>query len=477
MKKFNMKVSVLTAAIFLTCCDLDVEDPSALSPENALNDLKGYTNLANSVHRRTAEFSYYGQQMMIAPEILADNVELIQNTGRYTLDYVNGVGTLVNVWSPAAGAQFNSLYVAINECNWIISTIDKNLPGETEANRGLIKGEAYFHRALRYFDLHRIYSYEPGKEVGGFNEGLILRTEPTESAGDADLKPRSTNVEGYELIESDLLNAINLLSPPASTTSYPYRANKQAAHALLAKVYLYWGKNAEAAQQADLALAYANGALTTAGTWVNSWAATPHPESFFEVELRTTDWNSVDGANNSLHSLTQNAISGAQYIVAASDELIAAHPAGDVRLGVYVRNAGTLNEYQCRKWRGEKGTFLENIPVIRRSDIILIGAEAKAKSGDATGALALLNLLRTNRGLTPVTLAGQALLDEIILQRRLELAFEGNRWFDLKRLGLNIPKPAVSGAATVPYTDFRILQQIPITEITLNPNLVQNPNY
>jgi hypothetical protein len=75
-----------------------------------------------------------------------------------------------------------------------------------------------------------------------------------------------------------------------------------------------------------------------------------------------------------------------------------------------------------------------------------------------------------------VSLTGAALINEIMLQRRLELAFEGHRFFDLKRLGLPIAKDPAQGSALA-ASDPRVLSFIPTTEITLNPKLVQNPGY
>lgn len=178
-----------------------------------------------------------------------------------------------------------------------------------------------------------------------------------------------------------------------------------------------------------------------------------------------------------MNSITTNMLSGSQYVVAASPELMAAFEAGDIRGTIYLNTAGTLNRPQCRKWPAEKGNFLENIPIIRRSDILLVAAEGKARSGNEPGALINLNTLRTNRGLAVSAAAGQALLDLILNERRVELAFEGHRWFDLKRLGLEITKPAIVGTPNVPYSDFRILQQIPQAEVLLNSNLQQNPGY
>jgi hypothetical protein len=62
-------------------------------------------------------------------------------------------------------------------------------------------------------------------------------------------------------------------------------------------------------------------------------------------------------------------------------------------------------------------------------------------------------------------------------ERRVEFALEGFRFYDFKRLGLDIPKPAASGVATLPYSDFRMLQQLPNDQVLLNPNMEQNPGY
>jgi hypothetical protein len=221
----------------------------------------------------------------------------------------------------------------------------------------------------------------------------------------------------------------------------------------------------------------ANPLPVAAASYVSSWSATTHPESIFEVEIRPTDWSGVDGPNNSLTSITTNLASGFQYCVAATPELIAAHEAGDVRVGVYVTSSSTLDKPQARKWPGEKGGGVENLPILRKAEMYLIQAEARARQNNDAGAQTAINILRTNRGLTETVLTGLGLIDLIMNERRVELAFEGHRWFDLKRNGMNITKSVTSGVSTLPYTDFRILQQIPNDQVLLNPNLVQNPGY
>ncbi len=482
----KIKITALLVLIVLVgACNLDTYNEATLTPGQSLADSLGFRSLVFSVYERTNDFVFYGQETMMHPEVMADNMILVSTT-RYAGQAANTVGSHMDRWGVDVGGTTlsNGRYVAINECNTVIAKIDA-MTTIPQSLRNRYKGEAYFLRALNYLELHRVYSYEPGKEVNGFNLGVVLRTEPVEKVSDADLKSRSTNVEGYALMEADLLQAVTLLPNPSSAaaTTSPYRASKQAARALLAKVYLYWGKYAEAAQQADLALAFSFAPLTTSANFVSSWTQSPHPESIFESPIVPSDWTSVDGPNYSLNSMTMNLISSAQYAVAASNELIAAHEAGDVRKNLYENVAGagpvgTLGKYRSRKWSGGNASnaFMENIPIIRRAEVMLISAEGKARSGDEAGALSILNTLRANRGLGAVTDTGSALIDRILNERRVELAFEGNRWFDLKRLGKDITKPAGT-TPTVPYSDFRILARIPVEQVAINPSIVQNPGY
>ena len=144
---------------------------------------------------------------------------------------------------------------------------------------------------------------------------------------------------------------------------------------------------------------------------------------------------------------------------------------------------------ECTKFLGKNGfPNLDNIPVIRVADLYLIRAEALSAAGstiqDLTAARADLVRIKQNRyanyattqqafdnGLTTQS----ALFEEIIRQRRIEFAFEGHRFFDLKRLGRDLVKAPHYN--TVVYTDFRILPGIPVRETDNNPNLVQNFGY
>ena len=135
---------------------------------------------------------------------------------------------------------------------------------------------------------------------------------------------------------------------------------------------------------------------------------------------------------------------------------------------------------ETTKYIGKNGFInLDNVPIVRIAEVYLNRAEALATPGSAVlneaAALADLNTILTARGLTAVALTGTALYEEILRQRRLELAFEGHRFWDLKRLGRDIVKAPHYN--TVTFTDARILAAIPQREVDGNPNLKQNFGY
>lgn len=477
MKSILLKSTAVLSLWTMSCTDLETNPRQSLTPEVALNSVEGYQAVANSMYRLANSFTYYGQQMMIAPEILADNLRLVANSGRYQGEEANGDRDHIGLWNGV-------IYGAINDANLILAGIDAEEVKGDQEDKDFIKGDAYFMRALFYFDLCRVYGYEPGKEVDGFNLGPILRLTPTLVASDADFRERATVLEVYQQIESDLQASLSLTSGVPVGSEGVYYANTGAALTLLARLYLYWGRMDDATAAATTAMNLlglrSNGdGLVEPGNYVQGFSRAPHPESLFELEIRLVDWSTVDGVNNSLNSLTSNTDPSAQFIIGASNELMETYESGDVRRNCWAETTREGIEgpvYASRKWTGYKGDFLENLPIIRASELYLIRAEARYQTNPG-GAREDINALRSKRGLGPVDnlLSGQALFNRIMLERRQEFVLEGHRFFDLKRNGMNITKHG--NFLEVPYTDYRILSNLPLEQIQLNENLVQNPGY
>jgi hypothetical protein len=274
------------------------------------------------------------------------------------------------------------------------------------------------------------------------------------------------------LIESDLQQAVTLL---AGNTNV-YFASPAAANGLLARVYLYWEKWADAEARATAAIGATSARLTTTATaYKAAWSTAPNPESVFELNVNATT-ESV-GVNESMASWVTSRQWGDFSL---NPELKALYPNGDHRLSILTPGSGNSPTIEyLDKWNAWKGNFAQNLPVMRVAELYLIRAEARAEQNKLTEGLADLNVLRAARGV-PAVAAGtkQQLIDAILLERRLELAYEGHRFYDQKRRGLAITRPSAVGAnATVPYTDFRILAPWPQSQVQLNPLLEQNPGY
>jgi hypothetical protein len=505
------KLIIFTLAITLlganwSCKDaLEIDPRQSIPSETALTSKDGISAALVSVYSRLKGVRVYGRDNIALPEALADNGFATNKSGR-----------LLNEYNNVPGAHFTAAfwqiaYAAINQTNLILEAIPAATdPTISQADRTSWEAQLYFLRALYHFDLVKAYAYMPGAEVAANNRGGIpILLKGTNTSDDALLlKPsRAPIADVYAQIVSDL-EAAN--SRFAGTTGLPNLANKPATQALLSRVHLYSKNYAQSKRWADSAIATVGSRLTTSATYVANWRAATHNETLFQVFFATNAEN--NGVNESLQTsfTTLNAPGGTvttgfgdlvptisllnglgitltggntNGVFIGGNASIASRSI-DVRNQLYeVGTAGRgLSKVECTKFIGKNGfPNLDNIPVVRVAELYLNRAEALATPGssvaDQAAALTDLNRIVTNRGLPAfVGLTGTALYEEILNQRRLELAFEGHRFWDIKRLGRDINK-APNTANPVPFFDTRILAPLPQREIDGNKNLVQNPGY
>ncbi|MCH8557165.1 MAG: RagB/SusD family nutrient uptake outer membrane protein [Balneolia bacterium] len=487
-KKIAITAALSLGALSFYACDslLDTEPRQSVSPEVALQNLAGVRGIAASAYNRLLSTAAYTNTRIAAPEVLADNG--VQNpsgspSGRYVQEAQNAIGTGVGGWG--------TYFAMINDANYIIDGVDA-LDGP-QVDKDRFRGEMLFLRALAYHDLAKSYGYEPGREINNWNLAVTLRVEPTRGTTDADTpRPRNTNLEVYEQIERDLLLAVDLLGSAGGNDRF--QATEGAAKALLARVYLYWGRWADAAEWAQEAMDTPGVSLATPAQVPGLFATTDSPglESFFEVRVTSVDFGGA--VNNSLSAL----FTPAQWFdVVPSVELKALYEEGDARFNSFVDEDGDeqlTGWYSNRQANGNltqihsikfnqtvegPGSFIDNTPVLRYGEMLITRAEALARNDQFGPALTELNRLRVNRGLGELSgLTGQALIDEIMDERRRELAFEGHRWFDLKRLNQQLNKPAESGFFDLLADDFRWLSPVPTGQVTAaNGVIQQNPGY
>lgn len=482
MKKYNfLKYVTLSLVLLSTSCEnmLDVKPRQSIDSATALTTKDAISGAVNGVYDRLQSTNLYGRDFVAIPEALADNGRATNKSGRLNPEFNNQAGSHFVNWATS--------YIAINQTNLIIDALP-TVVDMTQAEKDAAEGECKFLRALLYFDLMRAYAYEPNADVPQYNRGgvpLMLTgvIEPSQIT----YPERATTKAVYDQMYKDLTDAIAKI--PASRKNIVY-ASQGAAQALFSRVALYNKDYATSVKQATDALASGVGRFVDNAGYIQAWRVAQHPESMFEViyttpenigvntSLQTTYTTLVELGNRTRTGGFGDLVPTANLLAALESEKEGTKVL-DIRRQLYelgTAGRGTA-EIECTKFFGKNGAVnLDNVPVIRFSELYFNRAEANYMLGNEADALRDLNIVRTRAGLpakTATDLKGQPLLDEILKQKRLEFAFEGHRWFDLKRRGQDIVKLPL----TIPFTDFRILAQIPTGEINNNPKLRQNFGY
>ncbi len=455
---------IVVGVAFISSCDdlLDTSPSTEVDPETAQEDIDGIEAIMTSVYNRLQSEWRYGREVTLGPDVLADNTDQHPNTsGRYDGMAVNSQGSHVTFW--------NTAYLTINEANFVIDGAgDVDAPEHVQQR---LLGEALFLRGYTYFDLARTYGYEPGREVDGWTQSAIIRTEPTRDRDQADLRARSSNTEVYQQALDDLTEAAELL---ADEDRDVYFASFEGAHGLLARLNLYLENWQDAVDHAEIALAETGAELITDEddfTDGNPFSEVPNEESIMELNIDPVEESL--GSNDGLCPYTNPQH---WHDVIPSQNLLDIFDEDDWRLNLFAEHDDGFP--YTLKWNCSTGATDDNVPLIRVPEMYLIIAEAQAELGNFEDAHDALNTLREARGIDPVSGYNDAedfIVEEVLSERRRELNFEGHRFYDLKRRAMDIPKQ--DGLPTLDYDDFRVLSTLPSDEVDNNPNLDDNPGY
>ena len=481
-----MKFIIILAVIILSSCVKDRLDPQPQTyideamafstPERTLAAVHGlYAGVKGAFYNGASNQFMAGRYHVFA-EVRGE--DFINETA-------NGV-TGLNTWNFSLGSATNEVnyiwgaaYQAINRINVVLAGIDGSPVSDQLKTQ--YKAEAHFLRALIYHGLVTMYA-RPYWDGSGSEPGVIIYTEPQTTAGGVNNRARSTVAQVYDLILSDLNKAEqDLPATYATTLGNVTRAHKNSAIALKTRVYLHMQRYADVITEGNKIVSAAPPFRATTGVLhaleadvLNVFRSGGQTaENILSLAFTSQD---LPGTQNSLHQYYSPGSTGGNgdYSLNITNGIAAnaGWTATDRRRTSFVQVIGTKT--WLRKWTANT----DYVPLIRYAEVLLNLAEALARqNGSDARAVALLNAVRQRSDpatvLAPAT--QQALIDAILLERRIELLGEGFRSRDLHRLGL--PIPAKGSAPAVGRDDTQYIWPIPVSELLANQAAVQNDGY
>ncbi|WP_343667092.1 RagB/SusD family nutrient uptake outer membrane protein [Chitinophaga sp.] len=464
----NTIIYIFLLLSFTACNDKLTLSPAVQLPtEDALTDIAGVKAGISGMYAGMRSVNYYGRNFLVIPELAADNVYLsATNSNRFG-------STFRITWltsDPDITSLWNQAYAVMLRANNIINSIPALTDG-TEAEKNDALGQALFVRALTHFDLLRIFS-QPYAIGGGSAPGIPVMTK-----FEVGSPARNTVEEVYTQIINDLTQAKSLLGTDAGN---PYNANAYAVSALLARVYLYKGDNANAITEAAAVINSNEYAIVAAKDLPEFYNTPGTSEDIFTLMVLSTESLGSDDV-------------GRIYLkpgygdIRVSPDIVNVFDTADARYKAYIFPfSGSPTEYENEKFYGQDGiSGLYSPKILRISEQYLVRAEANAKLGNYAAAIEDINAIRANRNQADlINIPDADVLANVLLERRKELMFEGHRYFDLLRNKQDIvrtfcddPLELNTPACTYPATSPTVIAPIPQREIDVNKNIKQNQGY
>ncbi|GHE56484.1 RagB/SusD family nutrient uptake outer membrane protein [Roseivirga thermotolerans] len=496
--KYISNILLLLLVLAVGSCSedfLDTFPTDQLGSDQVLGTIENQRAALEGIHRHMYgvggsqdERAGYGN-MMINYDFLGHDVVNPQR----------GSGWFINVhkWiehrdnsSSLVTHTYDYFYSMIANANNIINSIDAIEGDENEKKN--IKGQAYFYRAFAHFNMVQLYAprYRPGEANNQL--GIVINLDDLNNLGEP--KARSTVDEVYDQIESDLNAALQNLTSSTVSHTDKSQIRVNVVNGVLARVALTKGEWANAITYARAArqgfTLTPNSELTQgfnndgASGWIWASHVIPDHGTFFASFFAYMSYNysSTHIRNNP------------KCINADLYDLI---PSTDVRKGFWavtpaeraaINIPSNFAKYAYMNTKFEalpSGTIGDgDVVLMRVAEMILIEAEANAHLGNDVAARTVLFELVSERDPNAVlsTNSGQALLNEILVQRRIELWGEGFNFLDLKRLNLPLNRPQ-RGSFNLTHAAITNVAPggpewqylFPISAININPLLQQNP--
>jgi hypothetical protein len=510
MKKI-FSLLFIASSLFFVSCDEDLTEtftPGQLTDQVAVTNSSELQRLLNSSYNILTE-----RQAAVFTSIFTDEAAKGFNNGGQGVNTEIVFNILPADASPTA--IWNSNYFALARINRVIDFAGR-IPAVDAADQQLInriKAQALTLRAFAHLNIIGYYSpnMRDDNALAGILSNRIIGTNETPL--------RVTNGVFYSQIHQDLDDALAIFNTDGSPSGSMF-ARAVFARGLKARAYAYKGDYTNAEIQADLAIAsgitLATPAQYTSVFWTDSEPA--GVEVIFRLKRTAPQNAQATNLHNGWCSIRPNVGGSPFYEVGRSlYNVLAANPT-DVRFSTIVSSTSLIDPLYpnnptnalsddriiLHKHGGgltstaatsANNTFNNDHKVMRISEMHLIKAECRIAAGDLTGAAAQIKLVRDARfgsaQTAPVFANPTAAWSGVLAERRLELAFEGHRFIDIRRIGaaagfslldrdaadyvgLNIPG---ANPANLPFTSHKWTLPVPQTEINANGSIQQNPGY
>ena len=439
-----------TGLLALSCNKfLTVSPKDQVSDDQTIVDGTSAQTAVRGIYNELESNDYYGYTFQTLGFFSGDNIQYVgsQTVNQQLTNHAvsSDLAALNTAWA--------AIYNVINRANNVLAKVPP-LAATTafpDSLKNQLIGEAYFLRALSYFDLARTWG------------GVQLILTPTTSATDQTTLKRSSLAATYAQVLQDLTQAETLLP----NTTNRIRATRKTAYALHARFALYQNDWADAELYASKIISDNNYALIAPYNAFFANNVTATNESVFELYYNTN----VTNEEASQWEPTTNGGVGwvtptSSIVTLLTDPTIG----GNRSTLIQTLTISGVTKYYGNLYYRTAGT--DPAFLIRLAELYLIRAEAETQLNDLTDAANDLNAVRARAGLPATTAATQAdLLLAIENENRVEFAFEDHRWFDLVRTG--------RAGAVLDITDSRkFLLPIPYAQILVNGTyLTQNPGY
>lgn len=443
---------------------LDLQPTDTFSDANAflsMNDIQLGTNEA---------YGRYGGAYLndiYVSALLSDEAKLgPDNAGQGALSYRYQYNSDATSGGDVTGA-WGAYYAVIDQVNRVLPYVPTvTATAAEEPRRNILKGQLLALRGISHFGLLQAYSKN--------FDAVEAKGVPILLISSAYGKPaRNTMLEVITQVEKDLNDAKALLSDVAVGAFKDTVMNRVNIAAYQARVALYKRNYAAAITYSTEVINSAVKPLVTGSVFAGIWTDDNFNETLFRIRY------SNDASVGSLWTTT-----GGQYYISLSDKLVATYGATDIRKSIFIGNASGTN-YVKKFYTSTRGGRIVDMKACRIAEMYLLRAEAYAKntSPDLGSGSADLNTLRASR-IVPYTnetfASASDLITAVLNERFKELAFEGFRFWDLKRNNLPVQRNASDANIawqTLAADNFRFVMPIPRSEVLLNPNMTQNDGY